>query len=100
MSKFEAYEPKGVNGQVEGAEVRLVGKRDAIACFVAGTRLLTVGGQRPLEPLVPRYPIMTRDHRPLPFPPLPVPSNRAARCLVDFDCRVLCHRLSYPPTPN
>ena len=27
----------------------------------------------------------------------PVPSNRAARCLVDFDCRVLCHRLSYRP---
>lgn len=62
MSKFEAYEPKGVNGQNEGAEVRRVGKRGAIACFVAGTRILTVEGQRPVEHLVPGDRIMTRDH--------------------------------------
>jgi hypothetical protein len=62
MSKFEAYEPKAVNGQNNVADVRRVGKQGAIACFVAGTKILTVGGQRPVEQLVPGDRILTRDH--------------------------------------
>lgn len=62
MSKFEAYEPKAVNGQNNVADVRRVGKQGAIACFVAGTKILTVSGQRPVEQLVPGDRIMTRDH--------------------------------------
>lgn len=43
-------------------DARRVGKQGAVACFTAGTRILTMQGQREVEKLVPGDKVMTRDH--------------------------------------
>jgi len=62
MAYFAGNGINGTNDNNDAAQVRRVGKRGAIACFAAGTRILTLQGQRTVEHLVPGDQIMTRDH--------------------------------------